>query len=74
MEVGALSRMTLSGEYKGNVSVMDRIVAKSLEAKRFCEIIEELIKLLKLQKAAQKNGKYQLKQKKQVLLNQKEVH
>ena len=54
MEVGALARMTLSGNYKGGISVMDRIVAKSYEAKRFCEIIEELINLMQLGKPYQR--------------------
>lgn len=54
IEVGALARMTLAGKYKNGISVMDRIVAKSLEAKNICEIIEELISLLKLEDAEQK--------------------
>lgn len=54
MEVGALARMTLSGEYKGGISTMDRILAKAYEAKRVCEITEELIKIAKLGKAVQK--------------------
>lgn len=53
MEVGALARMTLSGDYSGGVSTMDRIIAKSIEAKRLCEAIEGLIDLLKLKKAYQ---------------------
>ncbi len=53
MEVGALARMTLSGGYSGGVSIMDRIIAKSIEAKRLCEAIEGLIDLLKLKKAYQ---------------------
>lgn len=54
MEVGALARMTLSGQYNNGISVMDRIVAKVFEAKKICEIIEELIKLLKLGRVEQK--------------------
>lgn len=53
MEVGAIARMTLSGNYKGGISAMDRIVAKSLEAKKICEIIESLIEKLKLGPAYQ---------------------
>ncbi len=45
--------MTLSGDYSGGVSIMDRIIAKSIEAKRLCEAIEGLIDLLKLKKAYQ---------------------
>ncbi|MEG1256759.1 nickel-dependent hydrogenase large subunit [Clostridium sp.] len=53
MEVGALARMTLNGYYKGGISAMDRILAKSLEAKKICESIKGLIDLLKLGKAYQ---------------------
>lgn len=54
MEVGALARMILSGEYAGSISVMDRIVAKTLEAKRVCQVIQQLIDMLKLGNAYQK--------------------
>lgn len=54
IEVGALARMTLSGNYKGGISAMDRIVAKSLESKRICEIVEKLIGKVKLGNAYQK--------------------
>ena len=54
MEVGALARMTLNGGYSGGISTMDRIAAKSLEAKRICETIKVLIEMLKLGKAYQK--------------------
>lgn len=54
MEGGSLARMILSGNYNHGISVMDRIVAKALEAKKICEIIEELIGLLKLGNAIQK--------------------
>lgn len=54
IEVGALARMTLAGKYNNGISVMDRIVAKSLEAKEVCEVIEGLIGLLKLGDAVQK--------------------
>ena len=54
MEVGALARMILSGEYNGGVSTMDRIVAKALEAKRVCEIIKQLIEFLRLGNPHQK--------------------
>lgn len=54
MEVGALARMTLAKEYTKGISVMDRIVAKSFEAKKMCNIIEGLISLLNLKNAFQK--------------------
>ncbi|MGL4570441.1 MAG: nickel-dependent hydrogenase large subunit [Clostridium sp.] len=57
MEVGALARMTLSGEYKGNISTMDRLVAKVYEAKKVCEIIEALILILKEGSPNQKDWK-----------------
>lgn len=53
MEVGALARMTLSGQYNHGISAMDRIVAKSYEAKIICETIEKLMDVLKLGKAEQ---------------------
>ena len=57
MEVGALARMTLSGNYNGGISAMDRTVAKSLEAIKICEIIESLIEKLKLGQAIQEQWK-----------------
>ncbi|MEG0306376.1 MAG: nickel-dependent hydrogenase large subunit [Clostridium sp.] len=53
MEVGSLARMILSGDYKGGISAMDRIIAKSLEAKKMCESIRGLISLLKIGKPYQ---------------------
>lgn len=46
--------MTLAKEYTKGISVMDRIVAKSFEAKKMCNIIEGLISLLNLKNAFQK--------------------
>ena len=54
MEVGALARMTLSGNYSRGISVMDRIVAKAYEAEKVCNILSELLAILKIGKADQK--------------------
>lgn len=43
MEVGPLARMILSGNYKNKISMMDRTIARVLEAKRVIEIIEGLL-------------------------------
>lgn len=48
MEVGALARMKVSGFYKGGTSVMDRILAKALEAKKVCEIMKNLIAIVQI--------------------------
>ena len=61
MEVGSLARMTLSGEYKGGISVMDRILAKAYEAKIVCEKIEGLLQIAKLGKAVQKEWQVPVK-------------
>ncbi len=42
-EVGPLARMCLSGEYKNGVSMMDRTIARVLEAKKITEIMEILL-------------------------------
>jgi hydrogenase large subunit len=43
VEVGPLARMILSGNYKNSISMMDRTVARVLEAKKIIEIIEALL-------------------------------
>lgn len=53
MEVGALARMTLSGNYTGGISTMDRLLAKVYEARKMCEILEGLIDLLEIGEAYQ---------------------
>ncbi len=42
-EVGPLARMCLSGEYKNGVSMMDRTIARVLEAKKITEIMAVLL-------------------------------
>jgi len=53
IEVGPLARMILSGNYNNGISTMDRIVARALEAKKICEILEQLLTIVKLGKAKQ---------------------
>jgi len=48
MEVGPLSRLILSGEYKGESSCMDRNVARVLETKKIINIMEELARRIEL--------------------------
>lgn len=43
MEVGPLARMILSGNYENKISMMDRTIARVLEAKKVIEIIEGLL-------------------------------
>lgn len=57
MEVGPLARGILSGSYKNGVSTMDRLIARVLEAKKICECIEGLLKIIKLENAKQKEWK-----------------
>lgn len=45
-EVGPLARQWLSGEYKNGISVMDRIIARVLEAKKIVSIMNTLIQNL----------------------------
>ena len=42
-EVGPLARQWLSGEYRNGISVMDRTIARVLEARKICEVIKVLI-------------------------------
>lgn len=43
MEVGPLARMILSGNYPNKISMMDRTIARVLEAKKVIDIIEGLL-------------------------------
>ncbi|MBV1820220.1 nickel-dependent hydrogenase large subunit [Clostridium cochlearium] len=54
MEVGPLARMWLSGEYTRGISTMDRTIARVLETKKICNIIENLLNNIKPQSANQK--------------------
>jgi hydrogenase large subunit len=47
MEVGPLARLWISGEYSRGISTLDRIIARVLEAKRICDILESILELLK---------------------------
>ncbi|MHC1684394.1 MAG: nickel-dependent hydrogenase large subunit [Clostridiaceae bacterium] len=54
MEVGPLARMHISGEYIKGISTLDRTMARVLEAKKICSIIESLLNRVKLSRAQQK--------------------
>jgi hydrogenase large subunit len=54
MEVGPLARMILSGNYENKVSMMDRTIARVLEAKKVIEIIEGLLERVSFEPVGQK--------------------
>lgn len=54
MEVGPLARMILSGNYENRVSMMDRTIARVLEAKKVIEIIEGLLDRISFEEVGQK--------------------
>ncbi len=54
MEVGPLARMIIGGYYDNGISAMDRLIARVLEAKKVCEVIEGLLEVVRLQPANQK--------------------
>ncbi|SKC72589.1 nickel-dependent hydrogenase large subunit [Maledivibacter halophilus] len=54
MEVGPLARMWLSGGYTRGISTMDRTIARVLEAKKVCNIMENLLSKIELKPADQK--------------------
>ena len=54
MEVGPLARLWLNGEYTSGISTLDRTMARVIEAKRICDIMESLINKVKLIPANQK--------------------
>ena len=47
MESGALARLYINGEYREGISVMHRLIAKVIEAKRVCDIMLEILDDLK---------------------------
>lgn len=53
MEVGPLARMWLSGEYTRGISTMDRTIARVLETKKICCILENLLTKIKLEPTKQ---------------------
>ncbi|MDP4091631.1 MAG: nickel-dependent hydrogenase large subunit, partial [Bacillota bacterium] len=55
MEVGPLARMILSGNYENRVSMMDRTIARVLEAKKVIEIMDMLLDRVNFQDINQKN-------------------
>ncbi len=57
MEVGPLARMRISREYTRGISTMDRTIARVLEARKICEIIENLLGKIKLEPAQQEQYK-----------------
>ncbi|OGO84855.1 MAG: Ni/Fe hydrogenase [Clostridiales bacterium GWE2_32_10] len=54
VEVGPLARMYLSGEYTRGISTMDRTIARVLEVSKICNILEHLLKKIKLEPTSQK--------------------
>lgn len=54
MEVGPLARMWLSGEYNRGISTMDRTIARVLEAKKVCNIMQNLLSKIIMKPADQK--------------------
>jgi hydrogenase large subunit len=54
MEVGPLARMILSGNYANRVSMMDRTIARVLEAKKIIEIIEGLLQSTSFEELGQR--------------------
>ncbi|MDS0527796.1 nickel-dependent hydrogenase large subunit [Clostridium sp. SHJSY1] len=54
MEVGPLARMYISGEYTNGISTLDRTIARVLETKKICDIVEYLIDRINPQKTVQK--------------------
>lgn len=57
LEGGPLARMIINGYYNRGVSVMDRLVARVLEAQKLCESIEAAINILKIGKPYQQQWK-----------------
>ncbi|MEG2017789.1 MAG: nickel-dependent hydrogenase large subunit [Clostridium sp.] len=57
LEGGPLARMIINGYYKRGVSVMDRLIARVLEAQKLCESIEAAINVLKIGKPYQQEWK-----------------
>lgn len=45
-EVGALARMKINGDYSGGVSVMDRFIARALEAQKIAQAMREWLSQL----------------------------
>jgi hydrogenase large subunit len=54
MEVGPLARMWINNEYTNGISTLDRTMARVTEAKRLCDIVENLINKLKIMIVTQK--------------------
>ena len=54
MEVGPLARLWISGEYSRGISTLDRITARAIEASKVCNILDNLLKKVKLNKSDQK--------------------
>jgi len=54
MEVGPLARLWINGEYTKGISTLDRTMARVIEAKRICDIMENIINKVKLMPTTQK--------------------
>ncbi|WP_099187155.1 nickel-dependent hydrogenase large subunit [Tepidibacter mesophilus] len=61
VEVGPLARMWLSNDYTRGVSTMDRTIARGLEAKKICNIIDNLLSKIKMEPTQQE--KYEIPDK-----------
>lgn len=61
VEVGPLARMWLSNDYTRGVSTMDRTIARGLEAKKICNIIDNLLSKIKMEPTQQE--KYEIPNK-----------
>ena len=55
MEVGPLARMILSGNYENKISMMDRTIARVLEAKKVIELMDILLDRVNFQEVNQKS-------------------
>ena len=53
LEVGPLARMTIGGYYNNGISAMDRLIARVLETKKICSVVEGLLDVVKLQQPYQ---------------------
>lgn len=54
MEVGPLARLWINGEYTKGISTLDRTMARVIESKRICDIMESLIDKVNLTPNSQK--------------------
>ncbi|MDF2613787.1 MAG: hupL [Clostridia bacterium] len=53
MEVGPLARMTIEGTYTRGVSAMDRLMARALETRKICEVMQGMLDIVRLEPSNQ---------------------